>query len=103
MSEELKRGILSAAKDVRIPSGVSLNALSLSQRDALSARFRITKLELELAALDNAVVPQRYLRNIGTIGIEGQKQLLRAAALVVGLGGLGGVLLRCLPGLAWEN
>jgi molybdopterin/thiamine biosynthesis adenylyltransferase len=46
--------------------------------------------EVELAALEIGVVPWRYVRNLGTLGLEGQAKLLRATVAVVGLGGLGG-------------
>jgi molybdopterin/thiamine biosynthesis adenylyltransferase len=52
--------------------------------------------EVELAALEMGAVPWRYLRNLGTIGLEGQAKLLRAAAAVVGLGGLGGYVVEAL-------
>lgn len=41
-------------------------------------------------------VPGRYLRNIGTIGVEGQIRLLRAKVAVVGAGGLGGHVVELL-------
>lgn len=46
--------------------------------------------EVELAALEAGVLPRRYLRSLGTVGLEGQAKLLRSAVAVVGLGGLGG-------------
>jgi molybdopterin/thiamine biosynthesis adenylyltransferase len=46
--------------------------------------------EVERAALARGVAPARYLRNLGTIGIEGQIALMEATVAVVGLGGLGG-------------
>ncbi len=52
--------------------------------------------QVELAALETGVVPWRYLRNLGTIGLEGQAELLRATAAVVGLGGLGGYVVESL-------
>jgi len=52
--------------------------------------------EVELAALEMGVVPWRYLRNLGTIGLEGQARLLQATAAVVGLGGLGGYVVEAL-------
>ncbi|MDY7079393.1 MAG: HesA/MoeB/ThiF family protein [Chloroflexota bacterium] len=45
---------------------------------------------IELAALEAGVVPWRYLRNLGTVGLDGQARLLQATVAVVGLGGLGG-------------
>ncbi len=52
--------------------------------------------EVELAALDCGVVPSRYARNLGTVGLEGQRKLLEATAGVVGLGGLGGYVVEAL-------
>ncbi len=52
--------------------------------------------EVELVALEANVVPQRYLRNLGTIGLEGQARLLRSTVAVVGLGGLGGYITEAL-------
>lgn len=51
---------------------------------------------VELAALDTGVMPQRYARNLGTVGWEGQGALLRAKVAVVGLGGLGGYVVEAL-------
>ena len=52
--------------------------------------------EVELAALEAGVLPWRYLRNLGTAGLEGQAKLLRATVAVVGLGGLGGYVTEAL-------
>jgi len=52
--------------------------------------------EVELAALETGVAPWRYVRNIGTIGLEGQARLLRSTAAIVGLGGLGGYVVEAL-------
>ncbi len=52
--------------------------------------------EVELAALEMGVVPRRYMRNLGTVGLEGQARLLRATVAVVGLGGLGGYVTEAL-------
>lgn len=52
--------------------------------------------EVEQEALNLEVVPARYLRNLGTIGIAGQLCLLRASVAIVGLGGLGGYVAEAL-------
>ena len=51
---------------------------------------------IHIYALENGLVPLRYQRNIGTLGIEGQGKLLKSTALVIGLGGLGGNVLEQL-------
>ena len=49
-----------------------------------------------LILLHNGEIPERYRRNIGTIGIDGQKRLLEARVAVVGAGGLGGTIIELL-------
>jgi molybdopterin/thiamine biosynthesis adenylyltransferase len=56
----------------------------------------LTRREVEIAALEEGVLPQRYLRNYGTLGIKGQLVLARSHAAVIGLGGLGGYLVEAL-------
>ncbi len=48
--------------------------------------------DLELALLARGVVPRRYLRNVDSLGLDGQARLLRARVGVAGLGGLGGLV-----------
>lgn len=46
--------------------------------------------------LEAGRVPERYARNIGTIGLDGQLKLLAARVGVVGAGGLGGNVIELL-------
>ena len=62
----------------------------------LAAANGCTIREVELAALEAGVVPWRYARNMGTIGLDGQITLLRSTVAVVGLGGLGGFVTEAL-------
>ena len=52
--------------------------------------------EIELEALHQRVIPERYQRSMGTIGIDGQLKLLNSAVAVVGAGGLGGSIIELL-------
>jgi len=52
--------------------------------------------QVQIAALEAGIVPLRYVRNIGTIGLDGQRRLLQATAAIVGLGGLGGYVTEAL-------
>lgn len=54
----------------------------------------LAKASLELLSTGQA--PERYWRNIGTIGIDGQVRLLKSRVAVVGAGGLGGTVLELL-------
>jgi molybdopterin/thiamine biosynthesis adenylyltransferase len=71
-------------------------AVRLRDIHALSARFGLSVRAVELAALEEGLVPLRYLRNLGTVGLEGQARLLQACVAVVGLGGLGGYVAEAL-------
>ena len=62
----------------------------------LAAELGLSVLEVEAASLECGVVPCRYTRNIGTIGMEGQLRLLRSCMGVCGLGGLGGLIVESL-------
>lgn len=64
--------------------------ISLQAVLKLAAGFECTVREVELAALEAGVIPYRYVRNMGTLGPDGQAKLLRSTVAVVGLGGLGG-------------
>ena len=46
--------------------------------------------DIHIYALQNGLIPARYERNIGTVGVAGQIKLLQSCALIIGLGGLGG-------------
>lgn len=73
-----------------------LRVISLQQVRELSETSARPIREVESAALEADVVPRRYVRNVGTIGLEGQAQLLRSTAAIVGLGGLGGYVAEAL-------
>ncbi|MGO8989266.1 MAG: HesA/MoeB/ThiF family protein [bacterium] len=62
----------------------------------IASRTKTASREIEIACLEHGIVPARYLRNIGTIGIEGQIQLLRSRVVVCGVGGLGGTMIELL-------
>jgi len=70
--------------------------ICLHQVHELAAEFDCPIREVEVAALRAGVVPWRYLRNLGTVGLEGQAKLLQATVAVVGLGGLGGYVVEAL-------
>jgi len=92
----LQERILEKAKPYVAPNRKTFSTLALADRDELAALFQATPREVELAALRAEVVPQRYLRNMGSLGIQGQIRLLRATALLIGAGGLGGTIAQLL-------
>jgi len=73
-----------------------VRTVRLQQVHRLAAAFDCPIREVELAALEAGVLPRRYWRNLGTVGLGGQARLLRATVAVVGLGGLGGNVVEAL-------
>ena len=70
---------------------------------ALVVEHGIPKRIAESLACGLEILPKRYELNAGTLGYDGQKQLLCSKVMVVGLGGLGGhvveQLVRCGTGI----
>jgi molybdopterin/thiamine biosynthesis adenylyltransferase len=85
---------LSAAKT--FPDKTPYKSLSVANVLRLSGRSGMSGREIELAALENGIVPERYARNMRACSLEDQVALLRARVGVVGLGGLGGTVAEVL-------
>ena len=64
--------------------------LSVAAEKALAEEFGLSRRDVQIAAVENRVLPMRYERSLGTVGWDGQLALLRATVGIVGLGGLGG-------------
>jgi molybdopterin/thiamine biosynthesis adenylyltransferase len=77
-------------------SGQKIRLISLADSRSVASQLGLTPLQAEIACLENGVVPMRYLRNMGTVGMEGQLQLLRSTVAVCGAGGLGGTVIELL-------
>lgn len=70
--------------------------LSLVHIQELAAETDLSRREVEIAALREHVLPMRYLRNLGTVGWEGELALLQSTVGIVGAGGLGGWIIEGL-------
>jgi len=69
------------------------------QTGQIAAETNLPLRKVECFALAEGVIPERYDRNIGTLGLEGQCKLLSSCVTVVGLGGLGGHVIETLARL----
>lgn len=76
--------------------GEPLLIISLAHVGELAGEFGLGRREVEIAALRERVLPARYVRNLGTVGWEGQLALLQSTVGVVGAGGLGGWIIEGL-------
>jgi molybdopterin/thiamine biosynthesis adenylyltransferase len=64
--------------------------ISASRLGALAEACGLSRREVEIGVLELGILPRRYARNEGSVGLGGQLALLRSCVAVVGLGGLGG-------------
>ncbi len=86
LAAELKRH----ARPLAGPAGKTVQTLTPADIAAASEQTGLSLRQVEIAALQNQLLPERYLRNLGTLGWEGQLCLRQSCAAVVGCGGLGG-------------
>ena len=78
------------------PDGTEYLGLSVVQVAWLEKERGISSRSIEIAALENGIVPKRYARNFKAFSLEDQARLLRSRVAVVGLGGLGGGVVEIL-------
>lgn len=78
------------------PDGKEYQSLSIEAVRKIANKKKVLGKEVEIAALERGVVPERYQRNMGTVGIEGQIKLLRSKVVIAGAGGLGGTVTELL-------
>ena len=98
-ADEIKTLLMRTSRCDVNSAGESRRYLSPGGTISLSRKLGLNRREVEIAALEAAITPERYRRNIGSVGTGGQVRLLKAKAGVVGAGGLGGfaveLLARC--------
>jgi len=83
-------------KSIVTPDKKKVQVIDLKSVCFIASKKRIPPLKVEISCLEQNIVPIRYMRNIGTIGIEGQLKLLRSTVAVCGAGGLGGTIIELL-------
>ncbi|MFH1623744.1 MAG: HesA/MoeB/ThiF family protein [Pseudomonadota bacterium] len=85
------------------PNGKEYVKISLPSIKNFAKTHNLEIAEVEILALENGIIPERYQRNIGTIGLKGQAKLLNSKIVIIGLGGLGGTVLEILArvGIGW--
>ena len=96
MTNEIKRRLRELAVETQDACGQPLWTISLAHVQELAAETGLTRREVEIQALRERVLPRRYMRNLGTVGWEGQIALLQSTVGIVGAGGLGGWIIEGL-------
>jgi molybdopterin/thiamine biosynthesis adenylyltransferase len=84
------------AQAANFPDNTPYRRLSVAQIRALAEQTGSSGRIIEIAALENGIVPERYARNLRTFSPADQATLLKSHVGVVGLGGLGGTVTEIL-------
>ncbi len=92
-SPDFVAALRAAARPVPLGDGSPCLRLDETTLMRLAAGAGLSLLEAQQAACDARIWPERYVRNAKLFSTAEQARLLRAAVLLVGLGGLGGHLL----------
>jgi molybdopterin-synthase adenylyltransferase len=72
------------------PDGTHYHGLSVKQVVYLEETLAVSAKKIEITALENGIIPERYVRNFNAFSNKDQIKLLQSKVAVVGLGGLGG-------------
>lgn len=84
------------AQDRTRPDGSSYTAILHRDEIRIAEEVGLSAKEVQIAALNNNIVPERYCRNQKTLTNEEQIKLLQSHVVIVGLGGLGGAVTEIL-------
>ena len=100
MTDQSLTELLQAAGQLKLrPDGSSYTSLFFVDEKTIAAQADKSLREIECAALDLKIVPERYSRNRKHLSCEEQLRLLNSHVAVIGLGGLGGTVTEILARL----
>ncbi len=80
----------------RRPDGSLYQSLPLTEGRNLARQTGLAAHQIEAAALQQQILPERYARNMQSLSFEDQQTLLEARACIIGVGGLGGTVAEVL-------
>ncbi len=96
MLTNLVAAIKEQAEKAALADESPVEVITGQQLERLAAQFGLSLRRVEITALENHIVPVRYLRNMKTFSPSDQAKLLGTGVAVVGLGGLGGTVAEIL-------
>jgi len=94
--KDIPQLVTKSAESHFAPDGKAHLVINLKTIASIASSQGVSAREVEMAALKQGVIPYRYLRNIGTVGLDGQMKLLQSTVAVVGAGGLGSTVIELL-------
>lgn len=96
LESEMLNEIKKLSRTGKLPDGTSYTNISVENIVTLAKDFGVYGQYVEIAALEEGIVPGRYARNMKTFSPKDQATLLKSQVSVVGLGGLGGAVIEIL-------
>lgn len=96
MGKSVEQRLRELAVEGKDSAGETLWTISLAHVQELAIEAGLARREVEIQALRARVLPRRYMRNLGTVGWDGQLTLLQSTVGIVGAGGLGGWIIEGL-------
>lgn len=96
MKAELIHAIKAKGSPAQFPDGVVYQRLPSQLVKALAQALKVQERDVEITALAENIIPERYVRNMRMLSTQDQQALLQAHVGVVGLGGLGGAVMEIL-------
>lgn len=96
LNPEIITRLTTASKPYQMPDGSELTVISFAQTNAIARQYGVEQKNIEIMALKNSMVPERYVRNLRSLSTDDQIRLLESSVCVVGLGGLGGTVVETL-------
>ncbi len=96
MGKNIRNAVKALAVLKKLADGSPYQSLSVNHTHHLSEKYERSGRDIELAALEDGIIPERYARNIKTLSTDDQIRLLSSHVGIVGLGGLGGTVTEIL-------
>jgi molybdopterin/thiamine biosynthesis adenylyltransferase len=96
MKHTLEHRLDSLALNTALADGTPCRAIAAAEVIRLADEAGVTGRTVELAALKQHILPDRFLRNMKTLSEADQVRLLESTVCIVGLGGLGGTVTETL-------
>ena len=96
MKHTLEHRLDTLAVNNALSDGTPCRTIAAAEVIRLAGEAGVTGRVVELAALRQHILPDRYLRNMRTLSEADQIRLLESTVCIVGLGGLGGTVTETL-------
>ena len=92
MKTQIIEKLKAISRPKKYPDDTDYASISLEDIPSLAKSFTVDSRKIEIIALEEGIVPERYARNMKTFSPEDQAILLKSQVSIVGLGGLGGTV-----------